>query len=284
MVPSMSPVTPRMEVLTPSGVDGAGCNGGHWKHAAHRLSPTRRRNHYRLGTYRFRCVPPDRPPGGRFFNFCTDGPCPGGGSARTLHRDGRVGRWAGPLQGRTDGTDTDGTDTDSTDTDSTDKDTRDVSSYKVGVIGGDGIGPDVLAEALKVVDAAGVTLDTTEYELGAKRYIRTGEVLPDSVLEEISGQDAILLGAIGAAIGSTEVPPGTLERGLLLKLRFALDLYINLRLHRHPGEHRRHLRRRGRVPPQGHPLRGRHPRVGQHPPRRRALRPVRLRPGRDPRA
>ena len=152
---------------------------------------------------------------------------PWGGSARTLHRDGRVGRWAGPLQGRTDGTDTDGTDTDSTDTDSTDtdstdtdstdKDTRDVSSYKVGVIGGDGIGPDVLAEALKVVDAAGVTLDTTEYELGAKRYIRTGEVLPDSVLEEISGQDAILLGAIGAAIGSTEVPPGTLERGLLLK-------------------------------------------------------------------
>ncbi len=104
-----------------------------------------------------------------------------------------------------------------------------MSSYKVGVIGGDGIGPDVLAEALKVVDAAGVTLDTTEYELGAKRYIRTGEVLPDSVLEEIRGQDAILLGAIGAAIGSTEVPPGTLERGLLLKLRFALDLYINLR-------------------------------------------------------
>ncbi|MEI7859753.1 MAG: 3-isopropylmalate dehydrogenase [Acidimicrobiales bacterium] len=104
-----------------------------------------------------------------------------------------------------------------------------MSSYKVGVIGGDGIGPDVLVEALKVVDAAGVTLDTTEYELGAVRYLRTGEVLPDSVLEELRGQDAILLGAVGAAANSTEVPPGTLERGLLLKLRFELDLYINLR-------------------------------------------------------
>jgi 3-isopropylmalate dehydrogenase len=104
-----------------------------------------------------------------------------------------------------------------------------VSSYKVGVIGGDGIGPEVTAEALKVVRAAGVSLDTTDYELGADHYIRTGEVLPDSVLEELRGQEAILLGAIGAPIGSTEVPPGTLERGMLLRLRFALDLYINLR-------------------------------------------------------
>ena len=75
----------------------------------------------------------------------------------------------------------------------------------------------------------GVSLDTTDYELGADHYIRTGEVLPDSVLEELRGQDAILLGAIGAPVGSTEVPPGTLERGMLLRLRFALDLYINLR-------------------------------------------------------
>jgi len=104
-----------------------------------------------------------------------------------------------------------------------------VSKYQVGVIGGDGIGPEVTAEALKVVAAAGVTLDTTEYELGADRYIRTGEVLPDSVLDELRGYDAILLGAIGAPVGSTEVPPGTLERGMLLRLRFALDLYINLR-------------------------------------------------------
>jgi 3-isopropylmalate dehydrogenase len=104
-----------------------------------------------------------------------------------------------------------------------------VSSYKVGVIGGDGIGPEVTAEALKVVAAAGVSLDTTEYELGADHYIRTGEVLPDSVLDELRGHDAILLGAIGAPVGSTEVPPGTLERGMLLRLRFALDLYINMR-------------------------------------------------------
>jgi 3-isopropylmalate dehydrogenase len=104
-----------------------------------------------------------------------------------------------------------------------------VSSYKVGVIGGDGIGPEVTAEALKVVRAAGVSLDTTDYELGADHYIRTGEVLPDRVLDELAGQEAILLGAIGAPIGSTEVPPGTLERGMLLRLRFALDLYINLR-------------------------------------------------------
>ena len=69
-----------------------------------------------------------------------------------------------------------------------------MSSYKVGVIGGDGIGPEVTAEALKVVRAAGVSLDTTDYELGADHYIRTGEVLPDSVLEELGGQDAILLG------------------------------------------------------------------------------------------
>ncbi len=104
-----------------------------------------------------------------------------------------------------------------------------MSSYKVGVIGGDGIGPEVTAEALKVVRAAGVVLDTTDYDLGADRYVRTGDVLPDSVLEELRGQDAILLGAIGAAVGSTEVPPGTLERGMLLRLRFELDLYINLR-------------------------------------------------------
>jgi 3-isopropylmalate dehydrogenase len=104
-----------------------------------------------------------------------------------------------------------------------------VTSYNVGVIGGDGIGPEVVAEALKVVAAAGVTLATTEYELGADRYVRTGEVLPDGVLEELRALDAILLGAVGPPVGSHTVPPGTLERGLLLRLRFELDLYVNLR-------------------------------------------------------
>jgi 3-isopropylmalate dehydrogenase len=105
----------------------------------------------------------------------------------------------------------------------------DVSTYKVGLIGGDGIGPEVVAEALKVVEASGVVLDTTSYDLGADRYLRTGEVLPDETLEELRGQDAVLLGAVGPPVGSTDVPPGTLERGLLLRLRFELDLYINMR-------------------------------------------------------
>ncbi len=104
-----------------------------------------------------------------------------------------------------------------------------MTTHKVALIGGDGIGPEVVAEALKVVAAAGVDLDTTSYDLGADRYLRTGEVLPDTVLEELRGFDAILLGAIGPPVGSTDVPPGTLERGLLLRLRFALDLYVNLR-------------------------------------------------------
>ncbi len=104
-----------------------------------------------------------------------------------------------------------------------------MSGHAVAVIGGDGIGPEVLGEALKVVEAAGVALTTTDYDLGAARYVRTGEVLSDSVLDELRAHDAILLGAIGPPIGDTTVPPGTLERGLLLRLRFELDLYINLR-------------------------------------------------------
>ena len=161
----------------------------------------------------------------------------------------------------------------------------------MAVIGGDGIGPEVLAEALKVVAAAGVTLDTTDYDLGAAHYLRTGEVLPDAILEELRGFDAILLGAVGPPIGSTEVPAGLLERGLLLRLRFELDLYVNLRpfvgrarersrrlrLRRHPGEHRGPLRRRGRLPAPGHALRGGDAGLGQHPHGGRALRPLRLR-------
>ena len=97
--------------------------------------------------------------------------------------------------------------------------------HNIAVIGGDGIGPEVVAEALAVVRAAGVDLDTVDYDLGGDRYLRTGEVLPDSVLDELRNVDAILLGAVG----SPQVAPGILERGLLLKLRFELDLYVNLR-------------------------------------------------------
>jgi 3-isopropylmalate dehydrogenase len=93
------------------------------------------------------------------------------------------------------------------------------------VIPGDGIGIEVITEALKVARAAGAELDTTDYDLGGRRYLSTGEVLPDSVLEELRDFDAILLGAIG----TPEVPPGVLERGLLLRMRFELDQYINLR-------------------------------------------------------
>jgi 3-isopropylmalate dehydrogenase len=98
-------------------------------------------------------------------------------------------------------------------------------AHRVGIIGGDGIGPEVTAEALKVVRAAGVALDTTDYDLGGRRYLATGEVLPDETLDELRGYDAILLGAVG----TPDVPPGVLERGLLLKMRFSLDLYVNLR-------------------------------------------------------
>ena len=103
------------------------------------------------------------------------------------------------------------------------------TGWRIAVIGGDGIGPEVCAEALKVIRAAGVSFTTTEFELGAARYRRDGTVLSDETLAELSTYDAILLGAIGPPVGDTSVPPGTLERGLLLKLRFELDLYINLR-------------------------------------------------------
>ncbi|GAB2809406.1 3-isopropylmalate dehydrogenase [Actinocorallia aurea] len=102
-------------------------------------------------------------------------------------------------------------------------------NIRLAVVAGDGIGPEVVAEGLKVLDViAGqydLSIEQTAYDLGAARWHRTGEVLPDSVLEEIRGQDAILLGAVG----DPTVPSGTLERGLLLKLRFALDHYVNLR-------------------------------------------------------
>ncbi|SHI33737.1 3-isopropylmalate dehydrogenase [Tessaracoccus bendigoensis DSM 12906] len=106
-----------------------------------------------------------------------------------------------------------------------------MTSARIAVIGGDGIGPEVTAEALKALTAvAGPdAFDFTHYDLGAEHWQRTGEVLPDTVLEELKGFDAIVLGAIGAAPGSKAIPSGLLERGLLLKLRFAFDHGINLR-------------------------------------------------------
>jgi 3-isopropylmalate dehydrogenase len=104
-----------------------------------------------------------------------------------------------------------------------------LAKYRVALIGGDGIGPEVTREAVKVIDAVGVDIEWIPYELGAAAYLKNGTVLPDSVLEELRGTDAILLGAIGPPLSDRQVPPGLLERGLLLKLRFQLDLYINLR-------------------------------------------------------
>jgi 3-isopropylmalate dehydrogenase len=103
---------------------------------------------------------------------------------------------------------------------------------RLAVIPGDGIGPEVTAEALKVLEQAtppGTKFEPTRYDLGAERYLATGEVLPDSVLEEIREHDAILLGAVGGKPGDPNLPPGILERGLLLRLRFELDHYVNLR-------------------------------------------------------
>ena len=139
-----------------------------------------------------------------------------------------------------------------------------MNQFKIAVIPGDGIGRRSRRRGPEGGRAAGAELDTTDYDLGGRRYLATGEVLPDSVLDELRTFDAILLGAVG----TPEVPPGVLERGLLLRLRFELDLYINLRpfvaagqrrrrrpdrLRRDPGKHRGHLRWRGWVPAQGAP-------------------------------
>lgn len=102
-------------------------------------------------------------------------------------------------------------------------------NFNLAVIAGDGIGPEVVAEGIKVLDAVakkyGTTFTKTPYDLGAGYWHKTGEVLPDSVLNEIAKSDVILLGAVG----DPTVPSGVLERGLLLKLRFTFDHYINLR-------------------------------------------------------
>ena len=102
-------------------------------------------------------------------------------------------------------------------------------NYRIAVIGGDGTGPEVIREGMKVLEAASkkgkFKLDWVNYDLGGERYKRTGEILPDSVIEELRKVDAIYLGAIG----HPDVKPGILEKGLLLRLRFELDQYINLR-------------------------------------------------------
>ncbi len=107
-----------------------------------------------------------------------------------------------------------------------------MTTLKLAVIPGDGIGPEVTAEALKVLQVAvpaDVKVEQTRYDLGAERYLATGEVLPDAVLAEVREHDAILLGAVGGKPNDPNLPPGILERGLLLRLRFELDHYVNLR-------------------------------------------------------
>ena len=104
-----------------------------------------------------------------------------------------------------------------------------MNNYKIAVIGGDGIGPEVVAEGLKVLKAAetkyGFTIETTDFNFGGGRYLKTGEVLSDGEVDQLRKFDAIYLGGIG----HPDVKPGILEKGILLKLRFGLDQYINLR-------------------------------------------------------
>jgi len=104
-----------------------------------------------------------------------------------------------------------------------------MAQHRIALLGGDGIGPEVVAEGLKVLDRLeeleGFTTDRVDFDLGGRRYLATGEVLSDATLEELRGFDAIYLGAVG----TPDVPPGVIERGLLLKVRFAFDQYVNHR-------------------------------------------------------
>ncbi|MHA7221458.1 3-isopropylmalate dehydrogenase [Arthrobacter sp. RHLT1-20] len=114
------------------------------------------------------------------------------------------------------------------------------STIDLAVIPGDGIGPEVTAEALKVLEktaaAEGIVLRQTHYTLGAQHWLETGETLPEETLADLRTRDAILFGAVGAAPGDTRIPSGIIERELLLKLRFSLDHFVNLRPSRlYPG-------------------------------------------------
>ncbi|MCM8810679.1 MAG: 3-isopropylmalate dehydrogenase [Candidatus Omnitrophica bacterium] len=104
-----------------------------------------------------------------------------------------------------------------------------IKTYKIGVIGGDGIGPEIIREGVKVLksvsEVCDFKLEFIKYDFGGERYLKTGETLPDSAIEEFKKLDAIYLGAVG----HPDVPPGVLEKGILLKIRFELDQYINLR-------------------------------------------------------
>ncbi len=106
-------------------------------------------------------------------------------------------------------------------------------TLKLAVIPGDGIGPEVIAEAVKVLDVvsaqAGLDVEKTHFSLGVERYLETGDVLTDEDLAAVASNDAILLGAVGGKPGDPRIPAGIIERGLLLKLRFSLDHYVNLR-------------------------------------------------------
>ena len=171
----------------------------------------------------------------------------------------------------------------------------------IGVIAGDGVGPEVVREALAVLDdvagAEGFAYETVPFDLGGERYLKTGEVLPDAGAR---GPPAVRRDPASAPSGIPASPPGVLEKGLLLRLRFDFHQYINLRpvrlypgvetpikgkgpgRHRpgrRPREQRGPLRRRRRLHPQGDARGGRDPDLDQHPGRRRALPAVRLRPG-----
>jgi 3-isopropylmalate dehydrogenase len=102
-------------------------------------------------------------------------------------------------------------------------------AHRIGVIGGDGIGPQIVAAAMQVVRATGVAVEEQTFDLGADRYVRDGHVLDDADLGRIRSCDAVLKGPLGPPIGDTKVPSGTVERGIILRLRFDLDQYINLR-------------------------------------------------------
>src|SRR6185312_4847115 len=106
-------------------------------------------------------------------------------------------------------------------------------SLNIAVIPGDGIGPEVIAEAVKVLkkatDSTDVQLVLTDYKLGAEHWLETGETLPEETLADLRTRDAILFGAVGDAPGDTRIPSGIIERELLLKLRFSLDHFVNLR-------------------------------------------------------
>ena len=104
-------------------------------------------------------------------------------------------------------------------------------THRIGIMGGDGIGPEVVAEGLKVIDALGIEYERIDYDLGGERYLRDGTVLTDEIIEEWRGIDALYAGAVG----TPDVPPGLIERGLLLRMRFELDLYINYRPFVAPG-------------------------------------------------